>query len=93
MIDPNVGEGFAAMLLSLEENSGGKGIMAESIQLSAEAVQFCVQAYNEAFYWKRNCYYFEENSFLILKSNNRRNWQMANAYTDLSEIIERIVRE
>lgn len=93
VIDPNVGEGFAAMLLSLEENSGGKGIMAESIQLSAEAVQFCVQAYNEAFYWKRNCYYFEENGFLILKSNNRRNWQMANAYTDLSEIIERIVRE
>lgn len=93
VIDPNVSDGFTAMMLSLEESSDRKGIETESLRLSADGIQFCMQTYNEIFYRRRDCYYFEENSFMILKSDSRRNWQRANAYADLSEIIERIVRE
>lgn len=92
-IYPEVYGDFAALILKLVEKKPKETIGIVYSSLRPDYMQFVCQSYNEVFYNIRDNYYFEENSFMIIKSRDKRNWHPANAHMDLAEIIQRILRE
>ena len=91
-IYPNIKDKFAALEIKLSLEEKKYDIVVNNINPDIDLLtKFMIYKKNDYFYQKKNIVEFSENSIIIVKSIESKNWHLAMAIKDSSKVINKIL--